>query len=149
MPILDEFAEATEVLRAAEALCGISAAEMAVLPRTEQLRHYESAIVAWMQGRVRLSERPSAAQFHTGIARWLADLVERPARGQRVLAITSAGVIAAVIAEVLALPTERMAQFTRVLRNASLTEIAFSPGRASLVSFNSVTHLPPELASAI
>jgi broad specificity phosphatase PhoE len=63
--------------------------------------------------------------------------------------VTSAGVIAAAVAEVLELPVERMSQFTRVLRNASFTEFAFSAGRVSLMSFNSVTHLPPALASSM
>jgi len=39
--------------------------------------------------------------------------------------------------------------YSGVLRNASLTEIVFSRGRASLMSFNSTHNLPAELTSAI
>ncbi len=42
-----------------------------------------------------------------------------------------------------------MMDYVRVLRNASLTEIVFSRGRASLMSFNTVDHLPAGLVSAI
>jgi len=146
---LDEFAEATDVVQVAPRVCGVSAEALSALPRTEQLRHYETAINAWLQGRIDLPGRLSAAAFRAEVAGWLRALTSRPARSQSVLAVTSAGVIAPAVAEVLDVPVERMAQFTRVLRNASLTEIAFSNGRVSLVSFNGVAHLPPELASSI
>ena len=137
------------IWNAAEQLCGLSPAEMSALPRVEQLRHYDATIAAWMEERVHLERRPTAASFRAEVAGWLREVVARPVRSQRLLVVTSAGVIAAVVAEVLELPVERMSQFTRVLRNASLTEIAFSAGRPSLVSFNSVTHLLPALASGI
>lgn len=147
MARLDEFAEATDILHAAEEVCGLTTAQMSALSRSEQLRHYDTTIAAWMQGRVRLAGRPTAAAFRGDVADWLRELVGRAARSQTVLAVTSAGVIAAAVAEVLEVPVDRMAMFTRVLRNASLTEIAFSSGRVSLMSFNGVAHLPPELGS--
>jgi broad specificity phosphatase PhoE len=146
---LDEFADASEIMGVAAQACGLSREAMSALARTEQLRHYDAAIAAWMQGRVSIEGRSTAASFRAEVAAWLREIVSHPERSRRVLAVTSAGVIAAAVAEVLELPVERMAQFTRVLRNASLTEIAFSAGRVSLVSFNGVTHLPPELASGI
>jgi broad specificity phosphatase PhoE len=146
---LDEFAEATEILQAAPEVCGVTAEQIAALPRVEQLRHYDTTIDAWMQGRVHLGGRPSAAAFRAEVARWLREVVMRPVRSQRLLVVTSAGVVAAAVSEVLDVPVERMAQFTRVLRNASLTEIAFSAGRVSLVSFNGVAHLPPSLATGM
>ena len=149
MPALDESAEADAILHAAEQRCGLSADAMSALPRVERLRHYDATIAAWMEGRVHIQGRPTAAAFRAAVAGWLREVVARPVRSQRLLAVTSAGVIAAAVAEVLELPVERMSQFTRVLRNASLTELAFSAGRASLVSFNGVTHLPSELASSI
>jgi len=146
---LDEFADASEVLEAAQHMRGLTVGPMAALPRSEQLRHYDALIEAWMQGRAQIGGRPSAASFRAGVAGWLREVVARPARSHRLLAVTSAGVIAAAVAEVLELPVERMAQFTRVMRNASLTEIAFAAGRVSLMSFNSVTHLPPSLATGM
>jgi broad specificity phosphatase PhoE len=146
---LDEFADASEVLQAAQQMRGLTLDEISALPRSEQLRHYDALIEAWMQGRAQIDGRPSAASFRAGVAGWLREVVSRSARSQHLLVVTSAGVIAAAVAEVLGLPVERMAQFTRVLRNASLTEIAFSDGRVSLMSFNSVTHLPPSLATGM
>ena len=149
MSALDEFAEASEILEAAEQICGLSAADMSALPRGEQLRHYDATIAAWMEGRVHLANRQTAASFRAKTADWLREVVGRPVRSQNLLVVTSAGVIAAAVAEVLELPVERMSRFTRVLRNASLTEIAFSAGRVSLVSFNSVAHLPTDIATGI
>ena len=149
VPQLDEFAEADEILRAAEQLCGLSPTELSALSRVEQLRHYDATIAAWMEARVHLEGRGTAKAFRAEVAGWLREVIARPVRSQRVLVVTSAGVIAAAVAEVLQLPVERMSQFTRVLRNASLTEFAFSAGRVSLMSFNSVTHLPPHLASSM
>ena len=149
VPQLDEFAEADEILRAAAQLSGLSPERMLALARVEQLRHYDATIAAWMEARVRIDGRPPAEDFRSGVAAWLGELIARPVRSRRLLVVTSAGVIAAVVAEVLGLPVAHMSQFTRVLRNASLSEIAFSAGRASLVSFNSVTHLPPALVSGI
>ena len=146
---LDEFSEASEILRAAEQVCGIAAADLSALPRAEQLRHYDATIAAWAEGRVHLARCATAALFRAKIADWLRDVVARPVRSQNLLAVTSAGVIAATVAEVLELPVERMSRFTRVLRNASLTEIAFCAGRVSLVSFNSVAHLPPGIITGI
>jgi broad specificity phosphatase PhoE len=149
MARLDEFADASDVLQAARQMRGFTLDEMSALPRVEQLRHYDALIEAWMQGRAHIDGRPDAASFRAGVAGWLREVAARPVRSQRLLIVTSAGVIAAAVAEVLDLPVERMAQFTRVLRNASLTEIVFSAGRVSLMSFNSVTHLPPTLATGM
>jgi len=149
MSQLDEFAEAAEILVAAAQICGLSAADISTRPRVEQLRHYDAAISAWMEGRVHLTGRLTAASFRKEIADWLREVVARPVRSQNILVVTSAGVIATAVAEVLELPVKRMSRFTRVLRNASLTEIAFSAGRVSLVSFNSVAHLSPDIATGI
>jgi broad specificity phosphatase PhoE len=146
---LDEFAEATEVMEAAEKACGFTPVEMAALPQAEQLRHYEAAIRAWMEGRAHIRGRPSAEAFRTQVAHWLREVRARPGRGENILAVTSAGTIAAVVAEVLDLPVDHMGHFTSVLRNTSLTEIVFSSKRISLMSFNCVSHLPPELASGM
>ena len=148
-PQLDEFAEAPEILQAAQEMVGLSPQEMSALPKSAQLRHYAALIEAWMRGRVRLEGRPEATSFRAVVAGWLRELAGRPGRGQRLLVVTSAGVIAAAIVEVLELPVGRMSDFTSVLRNASLTEIAFTVGRVSVLSFNSVAHLPPALTTGI
>ncbi|HEU0203263.1 MAG TPA: histidine phosphatase family protein [Burkholderiaceae bacterium] len=147
--LLDEFAEASEVLEAARLMAGLSPEVMYALPRAEQLRRYGKAIEAWLCGEVQIEGRPSAAQFRADVARWLHEVVQRPTRGERLLAVTSAGVIAALVAETLRLPVAGMAEVIRVVRNASLSEIVFSAGRVSLLSFNSVAHLPPPLASSM
>ena len=149
VPSLDEFAEGSEVLHAAHHMSGLTCDEMAALPKAVQLRYYDALIEAWTKGHVDINGRPSVAAFRTDVARWLREVVTRPTRSQRLLAVTSAGVIAAAVTEVLDLPVAAMLQFTRVVRNASLTEVVFSAGRVSLLSFNGVAHLPPALISSV
>ncbi|HKY91678.1 MAG TPA: hypothetical protein VJM11_11595, partial [Nevskiaceae bacterium] len=62
----------------------------------------------------------------------------------------SGGVIGAVMSLVLDLPTGLIGHFMKVTRNASITEILFSPGRRpALMSFNQVGHLRPEAHTLI
>ncbi len=63
-------------------------------------------------------------------------------RGRRVLVVSSAGTIGALVAEVLAAPPATALDLGFMLNNAAVTEIAFSPGRCSLARFNAVAHLP-------
>jgi len=148
-PALDEFAEGQQVIAAAERHFQVALHGNAAVPRREQLEHYDALIAAWARGEALLPGGPTAPAFCATVAAWLQRCAAQPGRGQRVLAVTSAGTIGAAVCTVLGLPAAELPRFTRVLRNASLTELAFSKGRLGLVSFNSAAHLPPALQSAI
>ena len=148
-PALDEFAEGAEVIAAAERHFGVVLRGEQAPSRRQQLQHYDRLIGAWARGEAEIANRADAASFCATVARWLRTTTARPGAEQRLLAVTSAGTIGAMVCELLGLPSAELPRFTRVLRNASLTELVFSRGRSSLLSFNSVAHLPPALQSAI
>lgn len=145
---LDELAEAQEILAAAQTHFGVVlyAPHMA---RHTQLRYYNDMMRAWGEGRAPMGAKPTAQAFRQTVARWLRNVVHDSPPGRRILAVTSAGVIGAILCEVLGTNTSTLMTYAGVLRNASLTEIVFSRGRTSMLSFNSTHHLPAELTSAI
>lgn len=74
--------------------------------------------------------------------------------GARVAMVTSAGPIGVAVGLVFGIDAERMVKTSRVVRNASITELVFRtdsraaawhPDRISLYGFNHVGHLPEEL----
>jgi len=146
-PALAEFAEAEQVLRSAERHFGLPLQGEHAPERRAQLQHYDALIGAWAAGTARIDGAPAMSQFRNTVVHWLRRLVDAPTTGQRVLAVTSAGVIGTLVCEVLGLPDARMIEFTRMIYNASFTEIVFTPGRCSLMSFNTTSHLPFSLTS--
>ena len=122
-PALDELAEA-------ERLAPLGG-------RAEML----AAVEGWAGGRLALEGVAPVEAFRSRVAGWLT-AVAQGVRGQRVLAVTSAGVIAMAAAHLLGLPDAGLIPLLEVMRNASLSEVAFSGPRVGLVSFNSVGHLP-------
>lgn len=143
---LDEFAEGKLILDTAHRRLGISSRST---DRLEELRIYGAEVDAWAAGETELPGRPSASVFRAGVAAWLKRATASGPSGQQVLAVTSAGVIAAVLAELLELPDAAIGPLMRVTRNASLSEVLFSGTRRGLLSFNGVGHLPEELITMI
>lgn len=101
----------------------------------------QAALQGWASGTRVLPGVAPVADFRRRVTGWL-EGVTRGDHGQRVLAVTSAGVVAMAAVHLLGLPDRSLLQLIFVLRNASLTEVAFSGGRVSLVSYNAVGHLP-------
>ena len=71
----------------------------------------------------------------------LNELASRLPRGSDAVVSTSAGVIAALVTKVLDAAPETAIQLNRVMVNASLTVIAASPRRLSVITFNDHAHL--------
>ena len=74
----------------------------------------------------------------------LTELVAAVPRGSDAVVATSAGVVAAVVTRVLGAPAETAIALNRVMINASLTLVAASPRRLSVVTFNDHAHLLAE-----
>ena len=148
---LDEFAEGEEILDAAAILFGRPMRGPEAPPRAEQLRCYEAAYQAWARGEAEIAGRESYRAFRLRVRRWLDELTTASdaAGGQRVVAVSSAGVISALVCDVLGLPDAQWTALVRVIGNASLTEVLYSDGRCGLRSFNGTGHLPRGLDSAI
>lgn len=147
-PALAEFAEAQQVLRSAERLYGGPVLSEAASDRARLLRQHDRLIAQWAAGHASIDGAADMCAFRQTVVTWFRCLQEAPPPRQRVLAVTSAGVIGTLVCEVLGLPDARMIEFTRVVGNASLTEIVFTPDRCSLMGFNSNAHLPAGLCSA-
>ena len=142
-PRLDEFAEGSQILAAAERRAGVALDEKA------RLRAYMKEIRLWCAGDAQFDDTVPAADFCRTVDDWLASITSDPAAGQQLLAVTSAGVIAAVLCRVLGQPRDAIADWMAVLGNASLTTLMFSRGRLSAREINSNGHLPAELLSGI
>jgi broad specificity phosphatase PhoE len=82
---------------------------------------------------------PSYADFVKGITSAL-DHVRHHCSGN-VLLVSSGGPISTAIAHVLGTTPETSIELNLRIRNISVTEMAFTPKRHSLVSFNTLSHL--------
>lgn len=143
---LDEFAEGNALLRSARLRVGKVAWSQAPDARA---RLYGEEIRRWAAGAEDIADCMPVEPFAKRAMAWLQALIEQPGKGRRVLAVTSAGTIATLVAEVLGLPHSRLAELLLVIDNVALSELVFQPGRVSLRSFNTTHHLPAELASRI
>lgn len=146
---LDEFGEGSQILRAAEARTGIAVFSDPELTKGQRLRLYAEQIRLWANADVTIDGIVAAGTFRAGVREWLDQLCAASGSGRHVLAVSSAGVIAAIVCELLALPDAAMSQIMRVIDNASLTTIVWSAQDRSLKSFNQTAHLPPTLLSDI
>ena len=147
---LDEFAEGEEIFKAAELYLGRSMHEAGDRSRLDVLRDYDETCNAWSLGEIQIEGRSSIDEFRGQVRQWFNNLIHQPdVAGQLVVAVTSAGVISALVCEVLDLPNAKWHSLLRVIGNASLTELLFSKGRYSLSSFNGLGHLPRELNSSM
>tara|TARA_R110000787_G_scaffold12074_54_gene39494 strand:- start:2774 stop:3433 length:660 start_codon:yes stop_codon:yes gene_type:complete len=144
-PELDEFAEGQQIL------ASVKQRQRHTLDGKEAARQYAREIDDWSAGRVELSGIRSAASFRADVGRWLHDATTQSKKsGQSLLAVTSGGVIAAVMCIVLDLPDAKLSAFMNAIHNASLTQLAFSAGRSpSLQSFNVAGHLPDDMLTRL
>lgn len=147
---LDEFGEGEEILTVAEAQSGLSLIGNPHIAKEEILKYYSEAYLAWFQGEAALPGRLSFSEFRQQVAGWLAELSgPRYESGQKTLAVTSAGVIGAVMCEVLNLPDKQWPSLIGVIDNASITEILYTRTRLGLRCFNSSAHLDETLLTGI
>lgn len=137
---LDEFADGDQVLAVAR-----ERAFPAPLEGADRMRHYMATVQGWADGRIEIPHAPTAARFLDDATRWLHGLQAECPAGQRLLAVTSAGTMAALACAAFGLPASRMADFMAATHNAALTEIAFTRERSGVRSFNGAGHLPAEL----
>ncbi|GAA4029140.1 histidine phosphatase family protein [Actimicrobium antarcticum] len=146
---LDEFAEGTQLLAGAEQRTGLRVMSDVGVPAATRLRLYAEEIHLWANGRIVVDGVAPATQFRISVAHWLRRATADTASGQNVLAVTSAGVIAAVLCEVAGLPDSALAHYIGVIGNASLTGLVFSGKGIALEYFNGTGHLAPDLLSGI
>jgi len=104
-------------------------------------RLFEHITRRWITGELGAPGVESWAKFRGRVGEAVEHIMAEAGRGQRVLAFTSAGVVGAGVAHVLELNDPRTLELTWMLYNASLSDLQFSTGRASLAGFNRIPHL--------
>lgn len=117
-------------------------------------RAFQRILQAWSRDEWSIEGVERVAEFAARVQRGLDRVVAELRSGARVAIFTSAGPIGVAVGRVFGASELHMVRTSLVVRNASITEIvmrtgevAWHPERVSLVGFNSIAHLAPELHS--
>ncbi len=113
-------------------------------PDTPELyRHHfrllRDALTQWMNGVTSPKGMPSYVDFQQGVVSAL-DHVRTQCEGN-VLLVSSGGPISTAVGQVLGTTPETTIELNLRIRNASITEFAFTPKRHMLVTYNTLPHL--------
>ena len=113
-------------------------------PDTPELyRHHfrllRDALTQWMNGVTSPKGMPSYVDFQKGVTSAL-DHVRTQCEGN-VLLVSSGGPISTAVGHVLGTSPETTIELNLRIRNASITEFAFTPKRHMLVTYNTLPHL--------
>lgn len=106
----------------------------------EHFRLLREGLAAWIDGRSKPEGMISHADFVAGIMGAL-DHVRASHYKQNVLVVSSGGPISTVVSHVLGAPQATMIELNMRIRNSSVTELAFTPKRHMLVTYNTLPHL--------
>jgi broad specificity phosphatase PhoE len=104
-------------------------------------RLFEILLTHWQAAPEALEAVEAWPVFRDRVQRALRVLTDRPQRGRRVAAFTSGGFIGTAVCLTLAAPERTALELSWRLRNGSLTQLVFAPGRLTLDEFNAVPHL--------
>lgn len=148
---LNEFAEGQQILSSAQARRGVQLRGEGAIRGKDAARYYAQEIDAWAHAQVDIPGVASVSAFRAIVAQWLQRATtESDASGRSIIAVTSGGVIAAAMAEVLNLQDAAIGGLMHAIYNGSLTEFQFSAGRPlALVSFNVASFLPDDLLTRV
>ena len=110
----------------------------------EMYRHHfrllRDGLAQWMAGVVSPKGMPSYPEFVAGVSSAL-DHVRAHHHGGKVLIVSSGGPISTAVGHVLGTTPEATIELNLRIRNASITEFAFTPKRHMLVTYNTLPHL--------
>jgi broad specificity phosphatase PhoE len=106
----------------------------------EHFRTLREALLAWADERIKPVGMPAFGAFQEQAVAALVEARTRFPDGN-VLAVSSGGPIAAMVAAVLNAPPATAIELNLRIRNSSLSEFATTPRRHHLISFNAVPHL--------
>ncbi len=110
----------------------------------ELYRHHfrllRDGLTQWMAGVVSPRGMPAYTDFVAGITSAL-DHVRAEHHGRKVLIVSSGGPISTIVGHVLGTSPEATIELNLRIRNTSVTELAFTPKRHMLVTYNTLPHL--------
>ncbi len=105
----------------------------------EHFRLLRTGLAAWMRGETQPVGMPSWHDFVAGVAGALEHV--RTQHDGRVLIVSSGGPIATAIGQVLGTPPDTTIELNLRYRNTAVSELAFTPRRHMLVTYNTLPHL--------
>ena len=105
---------------------------------------FEHVMRGWARGEINEEGVEPWIEFHARIGRFIEKMRAGAGKGARVIAFTSGGTVAGVMQHALKLDHVTAIEMSWMVRNASLTEVAFNPERLTLSAFNAVPHLQHE-----
>ena len=112
----------------------------------QHFRLLKDGLAQWMAGVVSPRGMPSYNEFVAGVTSALTHV--RTQHSGNVLLVSSGGPISTAVGHVLGTSAEATIELNLRIRNASITEFAFTPKRHMLVTYNTLPHLDaPEHAS--
>ncbi|MCB9733752.1 MAG: histidine phosphatase family protein [Deltaproteobacteria bacterium] len=104
-------------------------------------RLFRHVTTRWVKGELAPPGVRPFAGFRAQVREALARAVAGTGRDDTTVAVTSGGVIGAMVAEVVGADDLRALELAWIVRNASFTELAVGREGARLVAFNAVPHL--------
>ena len=109
----------------------------------QHFRLLRVGLQAWMRGDTAPVGMPTYTEFSAGVAGALAHvLASFSAKGsERVLLVSSGGPISVAVGQVLSTSADTAVELNLRIRNAAVTEFAFTPKRHMLQTFNTLPHL--------
>jgi broad specificity phosphatase PhoE len=137
-----------------EVLCMTTIGGNEGVVRRRYFRALHQALLLWTTGRLEMSGHLSYVDFINGAVTSLSELQNRlrgsHSRQGTGLLMSSGGVISALLANLLQLPSEKAVELNMQIRNSAISEIVETPRGWVLGCFNTVPHLqggavPPSL----
>ena len=113
----------------------------------DMYRHHfrllKDGLTQWMNGVVSPVGMPSYNDFQHGVVSALDHVRKNHADGEtgNVLIVSSGGPISTAVGHILGTTPETTIELNLRIRNASITEFAFTPKRHMLVTYNTLPHL--------
>lgn len=108
--------------------------------RHEFYRVLRAAMTAWAEGRLDAHVGESWASFQQRATDFTEEMKSSYV-GQRVLVVSSGGIIASIVGQALSVPHQHIIELNLQVKNTSINQCFFSTKRHRLHSFNTVPHL--------
>ena len=105
----------------------------------QHFRLLREGLAQWMAGATSPAGMPSYAEFASGVSGAL-EHVRREFEGD-VLVVSSGGPISTAIGLVLGAPAETTIELNMRIRNSAVSELAYTPQRHTLLTYNTLPHL--------
>lgn len=113
---------------------------------------FHTIINRWARDEWQIEGVERVIDFRARVQRGLDRIIRDVRSGANIAVVTSAGPIGVAVGLTFGASEHHMIRTSIVIRNASITELRFRsqdfdwhPERVSLIAFNSIHHLPPEL----